>query len=143
MAIEIKVPALGESVTEATLGKWFKKAGDAVAVDEPLCELETDKVTVEVPSPAAGTLADIRVEEGATVAVGSVLGSIKEGAAVAAAPKPAPSQAATKPNASPPSASPAPARPAAPAAAPSQMPPSPAARKILEEKGVAAEDVAG
>ena len=80
MAIEIKVPALGESVTEATVGQWFKKPGEAVAVDEPLVELETDKVTVEVPAPAAGVLADIKVAQGATVAVGSVLGSISEGA---------------------------------------------------------------
>ena len=80
MAIEIVVPALGESVTEATVGQWFKKPGDAVAADEPLVELETDKVTVEVPAPAAGVLADIKVEQGTTVAIGSVLGSISEGA---------------------------------------------------------------
>ena len=80
MAIEIRVPTLGESVTEATVGQWFKKAGDTVKVDEPLCELETDKVTVEVPAPAAGVLGDIKVAQGSTVAVGSVLGSIKEGA---------------------------------------------------------------
>ena len=83
MAIEIMVPALGESVTEATVGQWFKKPGEAVEVDEPLVELETDKVTVEVPAPAAGVLADIKVAQGATVAVGSVLGSISEGAGVA------------------------------------------------------------
>ena len=80
MAIEIKVPTLGESVTEATVGQWFKKPGDAVKADEPLVELETDKVTVEVPAPAAGVLADIKVPQGTTVAVGSVLGSISEGA---------------------------------------------------------------
>ena len=68
MATEIRVPTLGESVTEATIGKWFKKAGDAVAVDEPLVELETDKVTVEVPSPTAGTLTEIAAKEGDTVA---------------------------------------------------------------------------
>ncbi len=84
MAIEIMVPALGELVTEATVGQWFKKPGEAVAVDEPLVELETDKVTVEVPAPAAGVLADIKVAQGATVAVGSVLGSISEGAGVPA-----------------------------------------------------------
>ncbi len=77
MAIEIRVPTLGESVTEATVGKWFKKAGDAVKVDEPLVELETDKVTVEVPAPAAGVLArDRRSRQGETVAVGAVLGAI-------------------------------------------------------------------
>ena len=74
------MPALGESVTEATVGQWFKKPGEAVKVDEPLVELETDKVTVEVPAPAAGVLSDIKVQQGATVGVGSVLGSIKEGA---------------------------------------------------------------
>ena len=79
MAIQITVPALGESVTEATVGQWFKKPGDAVSVDEPLLELETDKVTLEVPAPAAGVLDDIKVPQGATVAVGSVLGSIREG----------------------------------------------------------------
>src|SRR5688572_16262315 len=77
---EIRVPTLGESVTEATIGKWFKKAGDTVAADEPLVELETDKVTVEVPAPAAGVLEEIRVKDGETVNVGAVLGSIKEGA---------------------------------------------------------------
>ena len=77
---DIRVPTLGESVTEATIGKWFKKAGDAVAVDEPLVELETDKVTIEVPAPAAGVLADIAAKDGETVAVGALLGQIKEGA---------------------------------------------------------------
>jgi 2-oxoglutarate dehydrogenase E2 component (dihydrolipoamide succinyltransferase) len=77
---EIRVPALGESVTEATVGKWFKHAGDAVAADEPLVELETDKVTIEVPAPAAGVLADIAAKDGETVAVGALLGEIKEGA---------------------------------------------------------------
>ncbi len=78
---EIRVPTLGESVTEATIGKWFKQPGDPVAVDEPLVELETDKVTIEVPSPAAGTLAGISAKDGETVAVGALLGEIKEGAA--------------------------------------------------------------
>jgi 2-oxoglutarate dehydrogenase E2 component (dihydrolipoamide succinyltransferase) len=139
MAIEIKVPALGESVTEATVGQWFKKPGEAVKADEPIVELETDKVTVEVPAPAAGVLADIQVEQGATVGIGSVLGSIKEGAAATASPAAAP---AAKPAAAPkPEAAPAP-KPAAPQAA-NGMPPSPAARKILEEKGIAAADVPG
>jgi 2-oxoglutarate dehydrogenase E2 component (dihydrolipoamide succinyltransferase) len=80
---EIRVPTLGESVTEATIGKWFKKPGDAVAVDEPLVELETDKVTIEVPAPAAGVLADIAAKDGETVAVGALLGQIKEGAGAA------------------------------------------------------------
>src|SRR5206468_4820741 len=77
---EIRVPTLGESVTEATIGKWFKKPGEAVAVDEPLVELETDKVTIEVPAPAAGVLSEIAVKDGETVAVGALLGQIKEGA---------------------------------------------------------------
>src|SRR5215213_5510824 len=80
---EIRVPTLGESVTEATIGKWFKKPGEAVAVDEPLVELETDKVTIEVPAPAAGVLADIAAKDGETVAVGALLGQIKDGAGVA------------------------------------------------------------
>ncbi len=78
---EIRVPTLGESVTEATIGKWFKHPGDAVAVDEPLVELETDKVTIEVPAPAAGVLADIAANDGETVGVGALLGNISEGAA--------------------------------------------------------------
>ena len=86
---EIRVPTLGESVTEATIGKWFKKPGDAVAVDEPLVELETDKVTIEVPAPAAGVLGDIAAKDGETVAVGALLGQIKEGAGAPAAAKPA------------------------------------------------------
>src|SRR5512145_1053008 len=102
MATEIRVPALGESITEATVGKWFKQPGDAVAADEPLVELETEKVTVEVPAPASGVLSAIMVKEGDTVAVGSVLGAIGEGdgkakpAAVKAetvAPQPAPQPA--------------------------------------------------
>ena len=80
---DIKVPTLGESVTEATVGKWFKKPGDAVAVDEPLVELETDKVTLEVPAPAAGVLGDIAAKDGDTVGVGAILGTIKEGAGAA------------------------------------------------------------
>src|ERR1700759_5008782 len=78
---EIRVPTLGESVTEATIGRWFKKAGDAVAVDEPLVELETDKVTIEVPAPSAGTLGEIAAKDGETVAVGALLGQITDGAA--------------------------------------------------------------
>ena len=110
MSTEIRVPTLGESVTEATVATWFKQPGDAVAVDEMLCELETDKVTVEVPSPAAGTLGEIVAAEGATVGVDALLATITEGAAAKpAAAKPAP---AAKPAAT---AKPAPQ--AAPAAA--------------------------
>lgn len=88
MTTEVRVPTLGESVTEATVATWFKKPGDAVAVDEMLCELETDKVTVEVPSPAAGTLAEIVAAEGETVGVDALLANISEGDS-AAAPAPA------------------------------------------------------
>src|SRR5512139_491523 len=92
---EIRVPTLGESVTEATIGRWFKKAGDPVAVDEPLVELETDKVTIEVPAPSAGTLGEIIAKDGETVAVGALLGQINEGAgAPAAKPAAAPAKAA-------------------------------------------------
>ena len=129
MTIEIKVPSLGESVTEATVGKWFKKAGDAVKLDEPLCELETDKVTVEVPAPASGMLAEIMVAQGETVAAGGILGAIREGAAGAAA---------TSPVVVPP-----PVRMAAAAAPASVMPPAPSARRMMEEIGVTTADVAG
>ena len=97
MGKDIKVPALGESVSEATIAKWFKNEGDAVKVDEPLVELETDKVTVEVPAPASGKLEKIVVQAGSTVAVGALLGSIAEGAAGATAPAPAAKPAAAAP----------------------------------------------
>ena len=136
MAIEIRVPTLGESVTEATVGQWFKKAGEAVNVDEPLCELETDKVTVEVPAPAAGVLATISVDEGATVEVGAVLGSLQEGEGAPAASS-APSAAPTAP-------SPAAAAPAAGTVGNgTDMPPSPAARKMMDEQGLSSADVSG
>jgi len=86
MTSEIRVPTLGESVTEATVGQWLKKPGDAIAVDEPIVELETDKVSVEVPAPSAGTLADITMQEGETVEVGALLGVIGEGSGAAPAP---------------------------------------------------------
>src|SRR5262245_24717257 len=85
MATEIRVPSLGESVVEATVGQWFKQAGDAVAATEPLVELETDEGTVDVPAPAAGVLAEIAVKSGDPVAVGAVLGTIGDGAAMPAA----------------------------------------------------------
>ncbi len=97
MTTEVRVPTLGESVTEATVATWFKKPGDAVAVDEMLCELETDKVTVEVPSPAAGTLGDIIAAEGETVGVDALLATIAEAGAGAAAPAPASSAPAAAP----------------------------------------------
>jgi 2-oxoglutarate dehydrogenase E2 component (dihydrolipoamide succinyltransferase) len=95
MTTEVRVPTLGESVTEATVATWFKKPGDSVAVDEMLCELETDKVTVEVPSPAAGTLADIVAGEGETVGVDALLANIAEGDEAAASPAKAEAPAAT------------------------------------------------
>src|SRR5882672_6396533 len=134
---EIRVPTLGESVTEATIGRWFKKAGDAVAVDEPLVELETDKVTIEVPAPSAGTLGEIVAKDGETVAVGALLGQINDGAA--AKPAAAPAKAADAP------AKAAPAAPAAAAAAapapvqktpPADAPLAPSVRKISAESGI-------
>jgi 2-oxoglutarate dehydrogenase E2 component (dihydrolipoamide succinyltransferase) len=136
---EIRVPTLGESVTEATIGRWFKKAGDAVAVDEPLVELETDKVTIEVPAPSAGVLGDIVAKDGETVAVGALLGQINEGAAGAAAkPTAAPAKAA----AAAPAPSPAPAA-AAPKVAPADAPLAPSVRKISAESGIDAATVPG
>ncbi len=99
MSIEVRVPTLGESVTEATVATWFKKPGDAVQADEMLCELETDKVTVEVPAPAAGVLGEIVAAEGVTVGVDALLANIAEGAG-AAAPASAPAAAASAPAAS-------------------------------------------
>src|ERR1700756_4366242 len=94
---EIRVPALGESVTEATIGKWFKQAGEAVTVDEPLVELETDKVTIEVPGPAAGGLSEIAAKNGGTVAVGALLGAITPGAGGAATAPAKPAETAKAP----------------------------------------------
>jgi 2-oxoglutarate dehydrogenase E2 component (dihydrolipoamide succinyltransferase) len=94
MALEIRVPTLGESVTEATVAKWLKNPGDAVKMDEPLVELETDKVTVEVPAPAAGVLSEIMAQKGQTIGVGALLGTLGEGSGAAAPPpKPAPAPA--------------------------------------------------
>ncbi|PPC86970.1 MAG: dihydrolipoyllysine-residue succinyltransferase [Hyphomicrobium sp.] len=141
MSIEIRVPTLGESVTEATVGKWFKKVGEAVKADEPLVELETDKVTVEVPAPASGIMGDILVQSGTTVAVGSLLAALQGGAPAAKAktaePAKAPAAPATKAEA-PPKAPPAPSP-----AASTDMPPSPAARKALTEAGIEANSVSG
>src|SRR5689334_4476314 len=128
---EIRVPSLGESVTEATIGKWFKKAGDPVAVDEPLVELETDKVTIEVPAPSAGVLGEIAAKDGETVAVGALLGQINDGAGAAAKPAAAAAKAA------------APAAAAAPKAAPSDAPLAPSVRKLSAESGVDAATVPG
>jgi 2-oxoglutarate dehydrogenase E2 component (dihydrolipoamide succinyltransferase) len=144
MATEIRVPTLGESVTEATVGKWLKQAGDTVKADEPLVELETDKVTVEVPAPAAGQLAEIKVAEGTTVAIGALLGAINESAVGAVASgggqKEAPAKAATAPKPEPP-----PATRAAPVnnVIAAVMPASPAARKQMAEAGLQPGEVSG
>src|SRR5258706_7362810 len=129
MSIEIKVPALGESVTEATIARWLKKEGDAVSVDEPLVELETDKVSVEVPPPAAGVREQIEVAQGATVGVGALLGAVREGAAPKADAKPA------KPEAKP--AAPSPAAQAPP------PPPPPSVRRIAEEEKLDVSSISG
>jgi 2-oxoglutarate dehydrogenase E2 component (dihydrolipoamide succinyltransferase) len=136
MSIEIVVPTLGESVTEATVAKWLKAVGEAVRVDEPLVELETDKVTVEVPSPVAGVLAEISADTGSDVAVGAVLGRISEGAAAKAAATPV--VPVPPPSPAPPSAPPSPAPPpalASPAsvAMATDTTLSPAVRKLIEE----------
>jgi 2-oxoglutarate dehydrogenase E2 component (dihydrolipoamide succinyltransferase) len=134
---DIRVPTLGESVTEATIGKWFKHPGDAVAVDEPLVELETDKVTIEVPSPAAGVLAEVAAKDGETVAVGALLGQIQDGAAAPAS-KPA-AKAAPPPVKSAAAAAPAPAAPKPVA----DMPVPPSVRKLATESGMDAATVPG
>ena len=134
MAIEIKVPTLGESVVEATVARWMKQAGDAVAADEPVVELETDKVTLEVPAPANGTLSDLVAAEGATVEVGALLAVMEEGAAPAKTDA-APAKAAAAPAAPAPApAKPAPAAPAAPAATQHNL--SPAVRRLVEENNL-------
>jgi len=153
MTTEIRVPALGESVTEATIGKWFKAAGDPIAVDEPLVELETDKVTIEVPAPFAGTLAEIAVKEGETVEVGALLGSIAEGGGKAAPAKKAEPAKPVEEKSQ--AAVPAPAASTGEAAAKTAkiagqepiegraMPPAPSAAKMMAEKNVSAGQVEG
>ncbi|WP_271897671.1 2-oxoglutarate dehydrogenase complex dihydrolipoyllysine-residue succinyltransferase [Candidatus Phyllobacterium onerii] len=155
MATEIRVPTLGESVSEATIGKWFKNVGDAIAVDEPLVELETDKVTIEVPASSAGSLAEITAKEGDTVEVGALLGMIGSGDGAAAAPA---KKAEAKPEATAQASGSAAAsstkeaeaktaevagEPAITERKPSEMPASPAASKILAEKGVSLSQVEG
>jgi 2-oxoglutarate dehydrogenase E2 component (dihydrolipoamide succinyltransferase) len=141
VATEIVVPALGESVTTATVARWIKQQGEAVAADEPLVELETDKVTVEVSAPSGGVLSSIAVPEGSEVEVGSVLGLV-DGAGVAPAAKPV---AETRPAANPPSGINPPPRPlgpvSRPAAAPAAHAPLPAAAKMLADNKVAASDL--
>ncbi|WP_026608124.1 2-oxoglutarate dehydrogenase complex dihydrolipoyllysine-residue succinyltransferase [Methylocapsa acidiphila] len=131
MSTEIRVPTLGESVTEATIGRWFKKAGEAVAADEPIVELETDKVTLEVNAPAAGVLTEIAAKDGETVEVGALLGQIAASAGGAKA-EAAPSLAQSAAR-----ATSVPAEPSsAPPATTTHMPPSPAAAKIAADHGL-------
>ncbi|MGE3743315.1 MAG: 2-oxo acid dehydrogenase subunit E2, partial [Geminicoccaceae bacterium] len=143
MSVEIRVPTLGESVTEATIAKWLKQAGDAVAADEPLVELETDKVSLEVPAPSAGVLSEILVEVGSDVSVGAVIGRIEAGAGAAA--KPAAAKAEAKEQAAaegsgPPGAAGEPARAMEQAEHTAKgdgaVQAGPAARKLAEEKGL-------
>ena len=161
MATEIRVPSLGESVVEATVGQWFKQAGDTVAADEPLVELETDKVTVEVPAPASGVLSESAVKAGDTVAVGALLGAIRDGVGAAKPVKakrpPASSDLVTaeagavadEPSMRAPKAPPTEPKKLEREPSPRQevgnddMPPSPAARKLLVESDLSAEEVAG
>ena len=136
MAIEIRVPALGESITEATVGKWFKKAGESVQADEPLVELETDKVTLEVNAPSPGVLSEIVAETGQTVAIGALLGQVAAGAATGA-PARAPAAAAKSAPAA------ATATPPSSAATITAMPPAPAAAKIAAEDKIDLASIAG
>ena len=136
MATEIRVPTLGESISEATVGKWFKQRGDAVKADEPLVELETEKVTLEVNAPSAGVLSEIVADSGATVSIGALLGSLSAGAGKAAAKAEAPAAKieapATKIEA-----------PAPKPAVATAMPPAPSAAKLATENGVDLAGVAG
>ncbi|MCF6368838.1 2-oxoglutarate dehydrogenase complex dihydrolipoyllysine-residue succinyltransferase [Rhizobium halophilum] len=141
MATEIRVPTLGESVSEATVGTWFKKVGDTVKADEPLVELETDKVTVEVPAPASGVLSEIVAQNGETVGLDALLGQITEGGAGAgtAAPAAKPAEAAVPAK----TAEPAPSAAPAAAAGGSSMPPAPAAAKVAADNNISTSDVEG
>jgi 2-oxoglutarate dehydrogenase E2 component (dihydrolipoamide succinyltransferase) len=132
---DVKVPVLGESITEATLGEWLKNPGDPVKLDEPIASLETDKVSVEVPSPVAGVMGDQLVKVGDTVAVGAVIATVGEGGAAAAAPSPAP---ATEP-----APTPAPAAAPAPAASDAAAALSPSVRRAVLETGVDPSTVQG
>lgn len=136
MAVEIRVPVLGESVTEATIGKWFKRVGDSVTMDEPLVELETDKVTVEVPAPQSGVLSEILLTEGETVAVGTLLAHLEAGAnaasvapAVVSASTGATTQVVTPTEST--------------VAVKSAMPAAPSASKLMKEKNIDSQQIAG
>ncbi|MBA70767.1 MAG: dihydrolipoyllysine-residue succinyltransferase [Rhizobiales bacterium] len=143
MATEIRVPTLGESVTEATIGTWLKKVGDTVAVDEAIVELETDKVSIEVPSPVAGTLSEISAEEGETVELNGLLGMISEGGE-GAAPAKKEDKSEDKPAEKKTEEKPAEDKKSEPAKKEgTDMPPSPSASKMMEEKDIKAESVSG
>ncbi|MCO6408644.1 2-oxoglutarate dehydrogenase complex dihydrolipoyllysine-residue succinyltransferase [Hoeflea alexandrii] len=137
MATEVRVPTLGESVSEATIGTWLKKVGDTVKVDEPLVELETDKVSIEVPSPVSGTLSEILAKDGETVEVNALLAQIAEGEGAA----PAKSEAKTEAKSEAPAAKAE--APAAPAKGGSDMPAAPSAQKLMAENKIDAGDVSG
>ena len=140
MQMEIRVPTLGESMSEATIGQWFKAVGDSVAQDETLLELETDKITVEVPAPVSGTLTEVVAETGATVEIGALLGRVEEGEGAVGG--------ETKPQATPPAAAaaPAPAMAAAPAVPQPAVPThplSPAVQKLVDENNLDPMQIAG
>jgi 2-oxoglutarate dehydrogenase E2 component (dihydrolipoamide succinyltransferase) len=139
MATEIRVPTLGESISEATVGKWFKKAGDPVQADEPLVELETDKVTLEVNAPSAGVLSEIAAETGQTVAIGALLGQVAAGAAIPAPAQPPAAAAKLAPESAPAAAAATPSSNAAGTA----MPPAPAAAKIAAEDKIDLASITG
>ncbi len=136
MATEVKVPTLGESVTEATIAKWYKKVGDAVAADEPIVELETDKVTVEVNAPVAGAIAELVAQEGDEVEVGALIAMIKEGAEGAAPAKEESKKEEPKKEEAKPAAAPAASAPAASTSANADHPLPPAVRKLVEDKNL-------
>jgi 2-oxoglutarate dehydrogenase E2 component (dihydrolipoamide succinyltransferase) len=137
MDADILVPTLGESVTSATVARWLKQPGEAVAADEPLVELETDKVTVEVNAPAAGTLGPVQAEQGAEVQVGSVLGSVSKGGRVTHVPAVPPESPLPVRGVTPPLPAPGPvSRPAETTTSPPSHAPLPAAAKIMQERGV-------
>ncbi len=140
MSTDIKVPTLGESVTTATVARWLKKVGDQVAADEPLVELETDKVTVEVNAPAAGTLGALAADEGAEVEVGGLLGTLEEGS-VAAPAQAEPPKATTGGVKSPPTPSGPVSRPATPPSDIAAHPPMPSAAKRMTENEISAEQI--
>ena len=144
MATEVRVPTLGESVSEATIGTWLKKVGDTVKVDEPLVELETDKVSIEVPSPVSGVLSEILAADGETVEVNALLAQITEGEGAAPAKSEAKADApAAKAETKPETKSEAPAPKADAPAAKTDMPAAPSAQKLMAENKIDADDVSG